>query len=157
MKRLERLVRNFRNAIDTAGEEDRFINYPPFNKFTEGCCEHTSDLLCQYLLENGIKTYLVRGERKATLKECHVWLELVDEIVIDITEDQFINKLVKADEADIVRIGREGKVQKNFFVKRVKLDQTNFTNPEQFSGFGGQPNAYQKRLIEVNEIIREYL
>ena len=49
---LETLVRNFRKAI-----EDAQTNYEPgsfFRKFPTRQCGHTSDMLAQYLIDNGI-------------------------------------------------------------------------------------------------------
>ena len=49
---LETLVHNFRKAIEAAQ-----ANYEPgefFRKFPTGQCGHTSDMLAQYLIDNGI-------------------------------------------------------------------------------------------------------
>lgn len=157
MVRLERLVGDFRNAIDLAWEEDRFLRFLPFNRFPRECCEHASDLLCQYLLENGIKTRLVKGTCKEDRQWYHVWLETEDGVVIDITSDQFIGRLVTEEEAGAVHVGGEGIVHRIFCVNRETEEQTIFTEPNKYTGFGGRPNPYQQRLIELDSIIREYL
>lgn len=154
---LERLVRDFRNAIDIAWEKDRFLRIYPFNRFPDDCCGHASDLLCQYLLENGIETRLINGTCRKDSQWHHVWLETDDGIVIDITSDQFIGRLVTEEEAEAVHIGREGLVHRIFCKNRVLEDQTIFTDADQFTGFGGRPSSYQQTLIELNSIIREYL
>ena len=87
---LETLVRNFRKAI-----EDAQTNYEPgsfFRKFPTRQCGHTSDMLAQYLIDNGIGpiTY-VSGTYYGDDPEDswhHAWLVL-DGLVIDITGDQF--------------------------------------------------------------------
>ena len=154
---LEMLVNKFWNAIMDAKEENRFRGLLPFNRFPDDCCEHASDLLCQYLLENGIETYLVNGICRKDSQWHHVWLETDDGIVIDITTEQFIGKLVAEDEAEAVHVGGEGTVHRLFCVDRVIEKRTIFTDPNEFTDFGGRPNPYQKRLIELDEIIREYL
>ena len=55
MKKIERIARQFRNALDAAWEDDMFRNLYPFNNFPNDCCGHTCDLLSQYLLEHGIE------------------------------------------------------------------------------------------------------
>lgn len=157
MKQLERLVRDFRNAIDSAWEEGRFLRLAPFNRFPRECCEHTSDLLCQYLLEHGIKTSLVNGVCKEDRNWHHVWLETEEGVVIDITSDQFIGRLVTEEETKAVHVGGEGIVHRLFSVNRVIEDQTIFTELDKYTGFGGCPNPYKQRLIELDRIIREYL
>lgn len=157
MKKLERLVRDFRNAIDSARDDDRFLRLAPFNRFPRECCGHASDLLCQYLLEHGIKTSLVNGVCKEDRNWHHVWLETEDGIVIDITCDQFIGRFVTEEEAESVHVGGEGIVHRIFSVNRETEDQTIFTEPDKYTGFGGRPNPYQERLIEIDKIIREYL
>lgn len=54
MKKIERIARQFRNALDAAWEDDMFRNLYPFNNFPNDCCGHACDLLSQYLLEHGI-------------------------------------------------------------------------------------------------------
>lgn len=61
MKKIERIARQFRNALDAAWEDDMFRNLYPFNNFPNDCCGHTCDLLSQYLLEHGIETRQVNG------------------------------------------------------------------------------------------------
>ena len=137
MKKIERIARQFRNALDAAWEDDMFRNLYPFNNFPNDCCGHTCDLLSQYLLEHGIETRQVN--------------------VIDITGDQFIGRLVTAKEVEAVHVGEEGTVHKIFCVNRVPEITTIFTDPNEYTDFGGRPSAYQQRLIDVYEIVRSYL
>jgi len=92
MKYIKRLVNQFRNAIDVArdaGELDKDIS---FYKFPRGCCGDASDLLAQFLLENGIRTYYVSGTYRDVSFEniqTHAWLLTDNQTIIDITGDQF--------------------------------------------------------------------
>ena len=51
MRKLIRLTTKFRNALDTACENDE-LRIHPFSIFPRECCDLTCDLLGQYLLEN---------------------------------------------------------------------------------------------------------
>lgn len=89
-KKLETLVFNFRNAIETA----KANNEPGelFRKFPVGQCGHISDILAQYLIDNRIGSVIyVNGTYYGD--DCddrwsHTWL-VVGGLVIDITGDQF--------------------------------------------------------------------
>lgn len=119
MKKIERIARQFRNALDAAWEDDMFRNLYPFNNFPNDCRGHTCDLLSQYLLEHGIETRQVNVTCRKDSQWHPVWLETEDGIVIDITGDQFIGRLVTAKEVEAVHVGQEGTVHKIFCVNRV--------------------------------------
>ena len=151
-------VRNFREAIDIAKKDGKFASLYPFNNFPKECCEHASDLLAQYLLEKGIKTRKVNGGLKSDETWHHVWLLTEDDIVIDITGDQFIGEIPKLNEKPkSVYIGKEGELQKLFCLNKTIELNTNFINKNEFTGFNKQPNPYQKRLIDIYEIICQYI
>ena len=61
MRDIRQLVNQFRNAIDVARDAGEFDADYSFYKFPRGCCGDASDLLAQFLLENGVKTYYVCG------------------------------------------------------------------------------------------------
>ena len=87
---LETLVHNFRKAIEAAQTNYELGEF--FRKFPTGQCGHSSDMLAQYLIDNGIGpiTY-VSGTYYGDDSEdrwCHAWL-VVDGLVVDITGDQF--------------------------------------------------------------------
>ncbi|MBM7561517.1 hypothetical protein [Fusibacter tunisiensis] len=87
---LEKLVYSFREAIIAAKKNNESGEL--FRKFPVGQCGHTSDVLAQYLIDNGcnLVTY-VNGTYygdNIDSRQAHTWL-LVDDWVIDITGDQF--------------------------------------------------------------------
>ena len=86
------LAIQFRDAIDAARDAGEFQGDFSFNSFPRGCCGDASDLLAQFLLENGIKTYYVCGTYSNGSFDgiqSHAWLITVNNIIVDITGDQF--------------------------------------------------------------------
>lgn len=155
---IQSLVGSFRKAIDIAKANDEFRRLAPFYKFPDDCCEHVCDLLVQYLAENGIETHQVNGTCKYDESWHHVWLETNDKTIIDITEDQFIGKIrqLKTNPRP-VHVGTPGEIQEIFSVNNYQQETTIFTDENEFTCFGGQPNARQKRLTDLYEIIYRYL
>ncbi len=87
---LNELVINFRNAIESAKANGESGYY--FSKFPSGQCGTTSDMLAQYLIDNGYGeiTYIngtYYGDTPFDT-QAHTWLK-VNGLVIDITADQF--------------------------------------------------------------------
>jgi hypothetical protein len=92
MKDIIRLVSKFRDAIDAARDAGEFDKDFSFHGFPRGCCGDASDLLAQFLLENGIRTYYVCGTHRGRSFEnthSHAWLLTDNQTIIDITGDQF--------------------------------------------------------------------
>jgi hypothetical protein len=92
MKDIIQLANQFREAIEVAKEERAFYNDIVFCNFPVGCCGDTCDLLGQFLLDNDIKIYYVRGTYRDGLFEhmqTHAWLLTDNQNIIDITGDQF--------------------------------------------------------------------
>ncbi len=156
MDKIQELAESFRAAIDRAYENNEFTKYATFSQFPNDCCDIACDLLGQYLLEHGIQTIQINGININDDDWHHVWL-IVDDIVIDITGDQFVNKILSAKEVSSVHVGEEGRVHKLFGRNKIVEVNTNFMNPNEFYGFNKQPNARQKMLIELYEIICRYL
>lgn len=92
---IRKLAQSFRRGIERAVESNEIS--PRTTKstmpyFPKGCCEVASDLLAQYLLENGVHTKIVHGEYDFDdweNKYPHTWLETEDGVIVDITADQF--------------------------------------------------------------------
>lgn len=142
MKNIEMLARQFRKALDMAYDDNMFTNMFPFNHFPKDCCEHTCDLLSQCLLEHGIRTCMVNGTCRKDSQWHHVWLKTENGTVIDIIGDQFIGRLVTAKEVEAVHVGEEGTVHKIFCVDRVPEITTIFTDPNEYTDFGGRPSVH---------------
>lgn len=157
MEALKRKVTKFRNAINIAKKRGELDWHPMFRKFPNECCDLTCDLLGQYLAEDGIMTYQINGVNKYDTAWHHVWLLTNDGILIDITEDQFVDRLVSVDDIDPVHVGKEGIVHGIFSFKRKYEPNTKFVNPNDYTGFGGVPSPRQVALIKLNNIIRQYL
>lgn len=153
MEEIENIVRQFRNAIDAARNADKFRGLYPFYKFPEDCCEHSCDLLGQYLLEHRIKTTQVNGVYINNRLRHHVWLITENGMVIDITADQLISELVSEDEVEAVHVGKEGIIHKMFCCDRVFQNNTIFADVDRYNGFGACPDVRQKRLLELYQII----
>lgn len=82
----------FRNAIDAAKEDNKFLKHQLMGRFPHGCCGIVCCLLTKYLFDENIcekidyvngTYYYDDGDSQA-----HTWLQL-DDIIIDITGDQF--------------------------------------------------------------------
>lgn len=92
MKDIKRLVKQFRDATNVARDAGEFYRDFSFYKFPNGCCGDTSDLLAQFLLENGIRTCYVCGifiNDSFDNLQSHAWLLTDNHTTIDITGDQF--------------------------------------------------------------------
>ena len=91
---LFKLASTFRNAIDKAYAAKEFDNVPPFDRFPYGCCGLISHLLAEFLQNIDIKTFYVSGCRYFQNPwhfQSHAWLKTENDIMIDITGDQFKN------------------------------------------------------------------
>ena len=90
MKNIKKLAEQFRKAMDIAKDLGDFNNNPALCQFPCGCCTVASGLLAQFLLENGIQTYEFYGTyRDENEIQSHEWLLTKDDMIIDITGDQF--------------------------------------------------------------------
>ena len=153
----KRIATKLRQALDTAYSKGELARYWPFSKFPYDCCEHTCDILGYLLLEERIKSVQINGACKKDPTRRHVWLKTEKGVVIDITENQFAGELLDEKDVEIVRVGIEGPAQKLFGSNKREQPNTIFTDPKEFTNFGGQPNERQKRLIEVFAVIKKYL
>ena len=122
-------------------------------QFPRGCCEIASDLLAEYLLENGIVTHCIHGEYYFDYcenKYPHTWLETNDGYIIDITADQFRGQP-----------GFENMVLSSCYVGRDSVVQSLFDSNRRidpdFSGLCSYNEAYQEMIIPVYRIIKKYL
>lgn len=92
MEGIKRLVNQFRDGLYRAKDAGEFDKDFSFNKFPRGCCGDASELLAQFLLEHGIKTNYICGtyrEGSCDTFQSHAWLLTNNQIIIDITGNQF--------------------------------------------------------------------
>lgn len=93
VNKLLTLSHQFRKAIDYIKGARLCMCNSYFDRFPVGCCGDTSDLLAQYLYDHGIIAKYVWGTWYGTTSydsQSHAWL-LVNDLIIDITGDQFRN------------------------------------------------------------------
>jgi hypothetical protein len=87
---LRGLATAFRDAVAQASDE--FPDFPrkKFRSFPKDTCRHASELLAEYLLENGLTdVYIVlNGYRDGDSDKSHAWVE-VGSVIVDITASQF--------------------------------------------------------------------
>lgn len=86
------IASKFRNAIEGAKFDGELENSINFKNFPHGCCDDTCDLLSYYLLTFGYHTLQVIGTYRDDIPENttnHAWLCIDENIIIDITGDQF--------------------------------------------------------------------
>lgn len=155
VERIKYLAKQYRDAIDAA-LDNREFRKPRFSNFPVDCCDLACDLLGQYLSENGIETYQIRGECNFDYQQHHVWL-VHDEIVIDITGDQFAGKLGYPLDIPKVHVGPMSETQSLFCIDRERWENTNYNDATRFDPLTKLPSARQKYLIELDAIIRLHL
>ncbi len=99
----------------------------------------------------------MRGTYENDASRHHVWLLTYDGIVIDITGDQFKDKLLPAEQIQTVHVGTEGSLHRIFCMDRERWENTRFTDVNEFTGFEGRPSPRQQTLMDVYDIICLYL
>ena len=127
MEEIKRLVKQFRDAIDKARDSGDFDNDFSFDKFPLGCCGDTSELLAQFLLENGIRTSYVCGMYNHSLFEnsqSHAWLLTDNHTIIDITGDQFKDDPYLLNYDKSVYIGAKDDFHRLFKVEDRSIHET---------------------------------
>ena len=150
MKYIKQLANQFREAIEAAKEAGAFYKDISFRNFPVGCCGDTCDLLAQFLLDNDIEIYSVRSSYRAGSFEdmqSHEWLLTDNQIIIDITGDQFryIPHLLNFNEA--VYVGPENDFYRLFEIDRI----------ENFEGIDALGDGCQDRLNELYRKIKRYI
>lgn len=87
------LALKFRKALEQASLAGEFDNDSVVGKFPVAWCGVASSLLAKYLFDHGIYTYEVSGTNY-TDHQSHMWLQLLNGDIVDITGDQFKNKVI---------------------------------------------------------------
>lgn len=152
MSEIERLVNQFRDAIDMARDSGDFDKDISFYKFPRGCCGDASDLLAQFLLENGIRTYYVCGMYSFGPREnaqSHAWLLTDNHTIIDITGDQFKCNPVFLNYNNPVYVGAEDDFHRLFEVEDRDVHEN--------KGLKNLGSMCQPRLFELYRKIIKYI
>ena len=153
MHKIRLLATQFRKAIETAIETEEIKNDICFRNFPLGCCGDTSDLLAQFLLDNGISTIYVNGnfyDESDEDKYSHAWLKTCDEIIIDITGDQFKYNPLLLKNNRTVFVGQPDSFYELFDVDERR--DIHVFHGIQYLGEGCQP-----RLLRLYAIICQYV
>ena len=156
MEIIKQLAERFRAAIESAiacGDISTKTAKTTLQSFPTGCCEIASDLLAQYLLENGVVTQGIHGEYDYDYYENqfpHSWLETEDGYIIDITADQYKTEpLFKQYNLEPCYVGLP-----NQFYGLFKNDRRNDGN---FKGLDYLPSAYYLKLKPLYSIIISHI
>lgn len=81
------LASEFRRALETVAAKGEYGRLSLFAHFPDGCCTYTSDLLAEYLIENGIQRERIQVLNSKASKgyDTHCWLMIDDMYYLDIT------------------------------------------------------------------------
>lgn len=150
------LVKQFREALDKAYNSGKFKKLP-FSRFPNDCCSHVSDLLYWYLLKNNVGTTIINGTNIYDSFWHHVWLETESKIIIDITCDQFNGRKEFSDFIWPIYVGTGNIVHEIFSNNKQVESPTVFWDKKHYETFTGEPNPYQKTLLEIYNILNEYI
>lgn len=150
MKKILKLAEQFRNAMDEAKQDGVFANHSPLCCFPRGCCTVASTLLAQFLLEHGIRTFEICGiaDDGSLCGQPHEWLITDDNVMIDITGDQFRNndKLLNYDKP--VFVGIEDALHKLFVVENDIIENI---------GLDAYSNGMKIKLTKTYNNILKYI
>ena len=150
MQDIMTLAVKFRDAIEAACEAREFTKIP-FNRFPRGCCGDASDLMAEFLLDNGFKSCYICGtysDGSFEGTQSHAWLLVDNRIIVDITDDQF-----KCNQAFL-------NYNKPVFVGEMddfhRLFKVEHRNVREFRGLADLNDAYP-RLRDLYNRIKRYI
>lgn len=150
--KIEELAISFRTAIEVAKDAGEFDSDFLFPRFPCGCCGDAADLLGEFFLENGIKSYYVCGNRYFDNTEegtqSHAWL-LVDNLIVDITGDQFKARASYYNYDKKVFVGTGDDFHALFRVEKRDMHI--------FTGIKGYNGICRSRLFELYQKIKKYI
>ena len=125
MDDIKRLSEQFRYAIDSALRAGEFKDDFSFHRFPSGCCGDTCILLAQFLLEYGIRTYYVCGFKKSW---SHAWLCTDNDIIIDITGEQFKENIPFLNYNVPIYVGKKDSFHHQFLVQDKDIHESHGLN-----------------------------
>ena len=147
--KLYEIASEFRDAIEKAKADRKFVNDCRFTYFPRGCYDDASALLSEYLNLFGIKCKIVEGtyyDDNPEFTSSHGWIELPDGRVIDITGDQFkYDPVIRFSEA--VYLGEYTEFHRMF-------NENMFTEEQ---GIHNDGEVRRRRLEDLYNTICEYL
>lgn len=114
---IAQMARDFRKAIDDGLEWGVFGNEFPFSNFPHECCDDTSDLFGELLLQNGVYVTKVLGMYRYNnwdKQYSHVWLQLEDGTIIDLTGDQYKGNSIMLNYSECCYIGKPDLFHRRF-------------------------------------------
>ena len=144
------LASHFRKAIEAAKEDNVFNNDIVFRNFPIGCCGDSCDLLAQFFLENNIAlSYVLGTYRDGTFEDTqsHSWLLVDNQIIVDITGDQFryFPSLLRNNVS--VYVGVENDFYRLFEIDSIYVHK----------GITALGDSSQNRLTELYRKIKKYI
>lgn len=143
------LAKEFRRAIEDARDAGEFYEDHAFYQFPTACCGDTSCLLGQYLLDHGIASQYVCGNSYCGHKgQSHAWLQ-VEDVIIDITGDQFKSHSDFLFYDDPAYVGKIDAMHRLFEV--CSCDMRNTVSLKDLGPFAAP------RLVKLYDIIRKYI
>lgn len=152
MKEITRFANSFRDALDLARDSGEFDKDISFYNFPRGCCGDASDLLAQFLLEHGVRTLYVCGsyyDDSPENSQSHAWLLTDNQIIIDITGNQFRDNPVFLNYDKPVYVGTEDDFHRLFEVEDRDIHEHN--------GLDSLGSMCQPRLNELYRKIIKYI
>ncbi len=176
MNNIRLLAQKFRNAMDEANRAGYFSDMIAFKCFPRGACGDTCLLLAEYLLEHGIYTAYVCGQKYPNVcgeknPQSHAWLLVVNKsdfeynenrenaifhyyelvlhggTIIDITGDQFSDDADFPNYVEPVYVGKA-----DAFHKLFEIDEVHKCGGlKEFNLF------YQYRMHHLYSIIKSFI
>lgn len=152
IENIYQLSKTFREVLDEISKEKLYHRLSVFEYFPRGCCGYASNLLAEYLEDNGVlkqKIQLVNGE-SFEHQYTHYWLMINEKYFLDITADQFNGKnyFIKYKQIPKVVI-----VERNTYIyKKFNDIKTNYSN--QFGIDTYHDDISNKLRILYNEALK---
>lgn len=91
---LKEIVFEFREALEEVVDKRLYGQLSIFGRFPNECCRYASDLLAEYIMQQGVPMKYIQMIQGESHKEgyTHCWLLIDNLLFVDITADQFNGK-----------------------------------------------------------------
>lgn len=145
------LAAKFRNGIIKANLNGEFKNDGFIERFPNGNCGIACNLLGRYFLERyGVRSWYTSGQVR---NDSHVWLTLEDECIVDITGDQYKNRLGILFYDKPIYVGKMDMFHRQFKLNDKPVEIT----PNEWTPDWLGEDALQLRNRKAYEIILKYI